>query len=159
MLRGVSGWYKVIASDIKHRNLERAEALRAVISRISPSEMSGSRMESSVELLSEYLGCLIAAREERTDAAARAKSLANRAVNMQSIELPSFPNDFIRLVRHNMTVIAARGRKAPIKREHAKVGRNKVVTVEYEDGLRSGKYKTFQDDLDKGICKLALASA
>lgn len=149
--------FKVIMADVKHRNLDRAECLLAVLkrSRISNPVSGAVSAANQLALLADYLLCLIEVRRSKFTPGAYIRPLLDRIAKLHYFDLPGFPSNFLRSMRLNLITAVAMGRPLPFKRASPKPGRNEVVTVQYESGLKSGKYKIFATDLNKGLCSLS----
>lgn len=109
---------------------------------------------TSLELLRRYLGIYLSLMKNPTAGdIASAKKLFLDLGNISSFDLPSFPTDYVRLMKEGLTTAMKRNGIKPELHKGYKFGRNEYICVEYNGEQVHGKYKKFEADLLAAKCK------
>ncbi|MDB5779309.1 MAG: hypothetical protein JWP93_1674 [Polaromonas sp.] len=90
-------------------------------------------------------------------AVSRAGELLRKLVKSRRFSIRYFPSTY-HSIMINMLASRIRGLSpvAPLRRVSKKIGRNDIVSVNYGDEVRTGKYKHFQSDINNGICAIVI---
>jgi tetratricopeptide (TPR) repeat protein len=87
----------------------------------------------------------------------RTEELLSRLNNMQTFNLPYFPEEFFNQLRSRVQSFIAPSirSESTVRRVKKKYGRNNKIKVRFEDGrIEEGKYKHFETRLNNGHCQV-----
>lgn len=136
-----------------HKKVDLPNSIAKIFKNINSNQISAA--EDTPEIIKKYIYIKLQILSNKAEEISDFAYVTNISLNkINEITSSFFQNENLNFIKLDLVQSMIRSKIFTQTRKTRKYGRNEIVKIEYPDGIISGKYKDYINDINNGKCKI-----